>query len=110
VTTRQVQVRRKRIERWINRMANLEPRYGSRHHVKLVDLGTHQAQRTIYAHNNNPDHQVEDLIGKIGRGPEADRLWAMLCAVTEDWRMGELDVAVVKSNLWSAAYDAVGEP
>ena len=107
---REVAILRTRIERWINRMASMEPRYGSRRHVKLVDLGTHQAQRLIYAHNNNPEHQVEDLIGKVGRGPEADRLWAGLCAAVEEWRMGDLDATVIRNRLWSGAYDTPGQP
>lgn len=108
-TPHPVMKRRRRIEKWINRLSAMVPRYGARDHVKLVDLGTHQIQRYVYAHNNNKEHPVEAHIGGVGRGPDGDRLWAMLCAVTQDHRRG-IPWEAIKAGLWSGSYDQVGAP
>ena len=91
-------------------MADMAPRHGPRDHVKLVDLGTHHDQRYVYAHNNNPDNQVDTKIGHIGRGPLADRLWAMLCAAARDHHQHGRDWQVIRSLVWAGKYDREGAP
>lgn len=91
---------RRMVQTYMDRIALLQPNGGPRHHVKLVDLGmTHEA-RYLYAHNNNPERQIDTLIGRIPRGEAGDRVWEVLCECSRRVREDGAEWPAVARALW----------